>query len=150
MPRGEDLFHTGIVVDDLGRALDELIARTGHRFADPMTWSLQLRTPDGEQTVDLCATYSRGPGPLIEVIEAVPGTHWRAVSGSGLHHLGYWVDDIGGESAALTKAGVPLEAAGVGPDGQVLYAYHFNADGIRIELVDRMMKPFIDQWTSPE
>ena len=148
MPLGEDLFHTGIVVDDFDQTLAELTARAGHQFAEPMASSLHLRTPAGDLTVDLLVAYSRGPGPLLEVIKAVPGTHWQPVVGSGLHHLGYWVDDIDGESAALTAAGMPLEAAGLGPDDQVVYVYHYDEGGVRIELVDRKIKPFIDQWTS--
>jgi len=148
VPQGEDLYHTGIVVDDFDKALAQLAAQAGHRFAEPMKSSLRLRTPAGESTVDLLVTYSCGPGPLIEVIQAVPGTHWQPVAGSGLHHLGYWVDDIGAESAALIAAGMPLEAAGLGPDDQVVYAYHYDEHSVRIELVDRAMKPFIDAWIS--
>jgi catechol 2,3-dioxygenase-like lactoylglutathione lyase family enzyme len=148
MPRGEDLYHTGVVVDDFDQALAQLSARAGHQFAEPMASSLRLRTPAGELTVDLLVAYSRGPGPLVEVIKAVPGTHWQPVAGSGLHHLGYWVDDIDAESAALSAAGMPLEAAGLGPDGQIFYVYHYEEDGVRIELVDRKMKPFIDELTS--
>lgn len=148
MPRAQDLYHTGIVVDDFDPALDQLTASGGHRFAEPMNSSVRLRTPSGETTVDLLVTYSCGPGPLVEVIKAVPGTHWQAVTGSGLHHLGYWVDDIEAESAALSAAGIPLEAAGLGPDDQVMYVYHYNEGGVRIELVDRSIKPMMDQWTS--
>ena len=148
MLRGEDLYHTGIVVEDFDESLDRLASQAGHIFAEPMKYDVRLRTPSGETTVELLVTYSCGTGPLIEVIRAVPGTHWLPVAGSGLHHLGYWSDDIDGDSAALAAAGLPLEAAGLGPDDQVVYAYHYVQGGIRIELVDRAMKPVIDQWTS--
>lgn len=148
MLRGEDLYHTGIVVNDFKESLDRLEAQAGHRFAEPMKYDVRLRTPSGESTVELLVTYSCGTGPLIEVIRAVPGTHWQPVSGSGLHHLGYWSDDIEADSKDLAAAGLPLEAAGLGPDDQVVYAYHHGEGGIRIELVDRAMKPVIDQWTS--
>jgi catechol 2,3-dioxygenase-like lactoylglutathione lyase family enzyme len=144
--RGEDLYHTGIVVADLDQALDDLAARGGYRFAEPMTADLSIRTPAGQSTVAFRATYSCGPGPLVEVIQQVPGTHWTPVAGSGLHHLGYWVDDIEAESAALVASGVPLEAAGLAPDGRVMYSYHYGGEGIRYEIVDRMAKPFIDAW----
>jgi len=146
--RGEDLYHTGIVVDDFDESLSRLTVLAGHRFAEPMKTNVRLRTPEGESTVELRATYSCGTGPLIEVIQAVPGTHWQPVAGGGLHHLGYWADDIEAESAALSAAGLPLEAAGLGPDDQIVYVYHYGEGGIRIELVDRAVKPVIDQWTS--
>lgn len=148
MLRGEDLYHTGIVVDDFDEALCRLTAQVGHRFGEPRKTRLRLRTAAGESTVELLVTYSCGSPPLIEVIQAVPGTHWQPVAGSGLHHLGYWADDIKAESAALSAAGLPLEAAGLGPDDQIVYVYHYGEGGIRIELVDRAMKPVIDQWSS--
>lgn len=148
MPRGEDLYHTGIVVEDFDQALNQLGEYTGHQFTEPMESSVSLRTPTGELTAELLVAYSCGPGPLIEVIKSVPGTPWQSVAGSGLHHLGYWVDDIDAESAALTAAGLPMEAQGLGPDGQVLYVYHYNEGGVRVELVDRAIKSMMDQWTS--
>lgn len=148
--RGEDLYHTGLVVDDLDQSLEIIAARAGHRFARPLSTQARLRTPAGESTVPLRFTYSQGPGPLVELIQAVPGTHWQPVAGSGLHHLGYWADDVEAESAALADAGLPLEAAGLGPAGQVLWAYHYAHGAVRVELVARATKPFIDALVKGE
>ncbi|HVV29377.1 MAG TPA: VOC family protein, partial [Mycobacteriales bacterium] len=54
------------------------------------------------------------------------------------------VDDLAGESAALSASGIPREVCG-SVDGQepFAFAYHTGAHGIRIELVDRAL---IGDW----
>jgi len=76
----------------------------------------------------------------MEVIQAVAGTLWMPAAGSGIHHLGYWSDDVAADSAALEAQGYALEAA-----GQV-WAYHRSPAGPRIELVNRVVQPMLEQY----
>lgn len=146
--RSEDLYHTGIVVSDFDGALQEMQSIGGYRFAEEVRVDATVRTPAGETVLPLRATFSCAPGPLIELIEEVPGSHWTAAAGSGLHHMAYWVDDVEAESAALTAAGLPLEAAGLGHDGGLIWAYHSDGVRPRIEIVNRAAKPGLDAWTT--
>lgn len=147
MLRPEDQFHSGIVVSDLESAL-ERFSGLGYRFARVMERDATIRMAHGEVTVWLRVTYSLAPGPLLEVIEQAPGSPWMPVADGGIHHLGFWSDDVAAESAALDAAGIRLEAAGVGPDGGMPFVYHRDEGGLRIELVDRAIKPGIDAWTT--
>ena len=64
-----------------------------------------------------------------------------------VHHVGYWSDDIDGDIAALEKAGALLEGRGFWPDGRgPVWAYVTPANGSRIELVDKLAKPSMEQW----
>jgi hypothetical protein len=98
--------------------------------------------------VTLKFTYSCPPAPQVEIIREVPGTIYTPEPGSGIHHLGYWADDVTAASAALEAAGAPLEAAGPGPDGRLVWAYHRPEGGPRYELVDSMAKPMMEAWWS--
>lgn len=46
----------------------------------------------------------------VEIIQSVPGTLWKPVAGSGIHHLGYWSDDVAADSAELAADGVDVAA----------------------------------------
>lgn len=66
----------------------------------------------------------------------MPGTIF-AVSDRPLHHIGYWTDDLTGESAALEEQGMPL-VAGAEVGGSLFgMAFHRISTGLYIELVDR-------------
>jgi hypothetical protein len=68
---------------------------------------------------------------------------------SGIHHLGYWSDDVTADAAHLTARGYAAEATGVRPDGTAVWAYHRNASGPRIELVSRAIAAGLEQyWAS--
>jgi hypothetical protein len=144
----EDLFHQGIVVDDLEGTLAGLTALFGYEWCDEMGGPTKVTLPTGEAVVDLRFAYSRSV-PRLEIIRSVPGNPlWQPAAGSGIHHLGYWSDDVPGDSAALTKAGYDLEAAGTGPDGLPYWAYHRGPSGPRIELVSRAVQPGLERYWS--
>jgi hypothetical protein len=139
--RAEDQFHVGIVVDDLDGALLSLGSLFGYRWCDEVRVPNPVTTPAGESVVDLRFRYSMD-APRVEVIQAVPGTLWEPAAGSGIHHLGYWSDDLAGDTAALEARGCAMEAS-----GQV-WAYHRSPSGPRIELVDRAVQPMLEQYWS--
>ncbi|OHV35806.1 hypothetical protein CC117_19270 [Parafrankia colletiae] len=131
-----DLFHTGLVVEHLDEAMDELGRLGGYGWLPPIEHTVPVWTPDGETPVRLRMVYSRDE-PLLELIEQVPGTIWMPSPGNPIHHLGYFVDDITAASRALVDAGVPLDACGTGPIRPSGFAYHTTAAGLRIELAPR-------------
>ena len=138
--RAADQFHVGIVVDDLDAALDDLGPLLGHEWGTEVDVETPVRLPGGVTTVRFRFRYSRTT-PRLEVIQAQPGTPWEVAAGSGIHHLGFWSDDVAGDGATLERAGYALEAAGEGADGHRSWAYHRRPGRPRIELIDRAMEP---------
>ena len=149
--RASDQYHAGIVVDDFDASLVDLTALFGYEFASPLAVSTPVRLSEGEatteRTIDLRFTYSVSV-PRIELIQSIPGTLWTPAAGSGIHHLGYWSDDLPSDSSLLQERGYALEAAGARDDGTAIWAYHRGAVGPRIELVSRELLPFMEQWWS--
>jgi Glyoxalase/Bleomycin resistance protein/Dioxygenase superfamily len=150
--RASDQYHAGIVVDDFDASLADLTALFGYEFASSLEVSTPVRLSEGERTtersIDLRFTYSVSV-PRIELIQSIPGTLWTPVAGSGIHHLGYWSDDLTSDSSLLQERGYALEAAGARDDGTAIWAYHRGAVGPRIELVSRELLPLMEQWWSP-
>lgn len=140
--RAADQFHIGIVVDDFDATLDELTQLFGYEWGDEIHFPTNVVFPDGERTVDFRLRYSRDT-PHVEIVESRPGTLWVPVV--GIHHVGYWSDDMDADAATLEAAGYAMEARGVNPDGTASFAYHRNPVGPRIELVNRALQPLLEQ-----
>jgi Glyoxalase/Bleomycin resistance protein/Dioxygenase superfamily len=140
--RAADQFHTGIVVDDLDAALEQLSALFGYRWCEEIRVEQPVRLPTGDSTVEFRFRYSRD-SPRLEVIQHQPGTLWIPAAGSGIHHLGFWSDDVAADGDALERAGYAFEAAGRGQDGKPSWAYHRSPEGPRIELVNRSLEPLL-------
>jgi hypothetical protein len=85
--------------------------------------------------------YSIGD-PCLELIEEVAGTVWVRNEHSNLHHIGFWSDDLVGDSRSLTGIGCPLQLCGrARTSAPASFAYHRDDQlGVRIELVDAAMR----------
>ena len=143
-----DQFHIGIVVDDLDAALEELGGLFGYEWCPVFAIETPVVLPEGEIMVDLRFAYSRSE-PRVELIKAMPGTPWVPAQDSGIHHAGYWSDDVAVDGRKLDAAGYAEEARGALPDGTPIWAYHRNSRGLRIELVSRQLQAGLEQyWAS--
>jgi hypothetical protein len=139
-----DLFHTGIVVDDLSAAQEEFGRLLG------VTWlegggKVRMVTGEGEsRVVTKYAVSAEGPHH-VELVQSVPGTLYEANGSHRAHHVGYWVDDVQDVSAALVRAGLSkVVLISIGrEDRPPISAYHEAGDGFYIELVARSMKPLL-------
>ena len=100
----QGFYHFGMVVQDFDQALDELGSNLGLVWASVQQRTFEMRQPNGFVKADFRVTYSITGPPHFEVIEPTPGTIW-AYAGGGVHHLGYWSDDLVADSARLTAAG---------------------------------------------
>lgn len=135
-------YHVGIIVPDLESAMAEYTAAFGHQWSTIRDRSRPVTTPEGTRDVRLRVVFSvEGPAHL-ELIEEAPGTPWEGPV--GLHHLGYWADDVSAESARLSEQGLPLvltidlDEAG----GPLRVAYHRSPSGPSyLELVAASVKP---------
>ena len=100
------LFHTGIRVADLDKAMAELGPSLGVRWAQPREGEQPVWTPEGgAQQIPLRFTYSVEGPQHLELLEGAPGSIWEADGSPGVHHVGVWVDDIVEETGRLLDAG---------------------------------------------
>jgi catechol 2,3-dioxygenase-like lactoylglutathione lyase family enzyme len=146
-----DLYHTGVVVADLDASASEFEDLLGVRWASPKTETLRLWTPDGVITAQFRYTYSRSKrdAPLIELIEAGPGTPWWPGEGvrARLHHLGFWADPLSDTTARLEASGAQVEVAARDREGRpTVFVYQKLVHGPLVELVDGRLRPDVQRW----
>jgi hypothetical protein len=144
-----DQYHAGIVVDDPVATMAQLTDLLGYEWADQIGGPITVSLPDGDRQVEMRTWYSKTM-PRLEVVQSHPGTVWTRAD-SGLHHLGYWVDDVPATIAELVGRGYTFEAAGKLPDGQPYWAYlqppaGSGAAGPRLEIVSRALQPMMERY----
>jgi hypothetical protein len=144
----EALYHAGIVVEDFDATLAWFTTIAGYRWCQEYAGDVSVVTPEGEITVPMRLSYSMNE-PRLEILQAVPGTLWMPAD-SGVHHLGYWSDDVDADLATLTATGLTVEARAPLPDGSSLWAYCKAASGPRVELVSRVIEPALSQMFATE
>lgn len=142
--RADNLYHTGIVTDDFDATLAWFTKTADYRWCEPYAGEQVVVTPGGEITVPMRITYSMTE-PRLEILQSAPGTLW-VPSDSGVHHLGYWSDDVAADVAALEAGGLSVEVQAPLPDGSLLWAYCKAPRGPRIELVSRVIQPVLTEW----
>lgn len=142
--KAEDLYHCGLVVDDFDAEMAFLTVVAGHRWTQDFEVDQTVEIDDEIHVVPLRLAFSLTE-PRLELVQAVPNTLW-APSNSGLHHLGYWSDDIDGDIAALRERHFVVEGRGLTPEGETLWAYCKGPIGPRIELVNRVMQPVMESF----
>lgn len=142
-----NLFHHGIVVDDLEAAIAVAAREFGLTFSAPWPTDQRIRTAQGEQTVPMNMSYSCEEGVRVELIQAVPGTLWQVVEGPAtIHHLGYWTDDLAADGDRLAAAGLELAFENVPDEGQDPTFRYYRSDlGYYIELVHTSLRPILEQ-----
>lgn len=141
--RHEDLFHTGIVVDDLESAKKELGDQLGVRWFEGGA-DVRLITDEGTHTVTTSYVLSQEGPHHVELGQSIPGTLWTATAPGHAHHLGYWVDDVTTASDELVLLGSPRVAAVSLKDGvPPMCAYHRTANGLYVEVVSRALQPVL-------
>ena len=81
--KAENLYHTGIVVDDLDATMEWFSTVAGYIWTDVVEVEQVAQTPAGEVTIPMRMVYS-GADPRLELLQTVPGTIWTpANSGAG-------------------------------------------------------------------
>jgi hypothetical protein len=66
--------------------------------------------------VECHVVFSLGGPFAVEAWQAIPGTPLDMPEGGGVHHIGYWVDDLASEAKRLDALGYPRYAtAGTTP-----------------------------------
>lgn len=129
--KAENLYHTGMVVDDLDATMVWFTEVASYTWTDVVTVDRQAVTPDGEITIPVKMVYS-GADPRLELLQTVAGTVWTPAD-SGVHHIGYWSDDVESDLATLESNGLTYEVKSYNPDGSgtLLCAYAKGPTGPR-------------------
>jgi hypothetical protein len=147
--KAEDQFHFGIVVADFEKTMAELSDLLGYEWSAVAGGPTAVMLATGEAVPDLRCAFSL-TSPRLEIVQQVPGTFWEPVPDGGIHHIGYWSDDVAADSAALVSRGWVNEATRTGPDGAPFFTFHRSPIGLRIELVSRIAQPGLEQlWAGP-
>ncbi|MDF3142823.1 MULTISPECIES: VOC family protein [unclassified Streptomyces] len=144
MLRPEDQFHVGIVAEDFEATQAQLSSLFGFEWTQAMGAATEVELPTGAAVIDFACVYSR-TSPRVEIVRKVPGTLWEPTPGSGIHHFGYWSDDVSADTAELERHGWVIEATRKGPDGALFFAFLRSARGFRVELVDRKARPSLER-----
>jgi hypothetical protein len=142
-----DIYHFGIVVEDIEAAMRDL----GERLE--LTWApLQRRrqtvcTGDAQKASEQIAfTYSVQGTPHLELIESEERRFWVPGPAGQLHHLGVFADDVPAESARLAAEGSPLQFGGGDGPKPAGFAYHLLAGGLRLEIVEEGRRAQFAAW----
>ena len=140
------MHHIGIVVSDLDGAMNELGSQLALTWAPIRHGERTVRHLGRLVTTDLRLTYSIEGPPHVELIGEARGTPWEP-TGGGIHHAGFWVQDLRGTGLELARAGMTLEATYDAEDGGVLgFAYFIDANGCRVEILDDSRRQSFDEW----
>ncbi len=144
------MFHVGLLVDDLDAAMDEIGESAGVTWATPRDWPMDVWLPDhGPISMDIRLTFSRQAqgGVRLEIIQGSPGTPVDPAQGTGVHHLGYFVEDPGAETERLLANGGTLVMSAAPPDeGYGRFTYVRTASGMLVEPVALSSRERFEAW----
>jgi hypothetical protein len=74
---------------------------------------------------------------------------WEPAS-SGIHHVGFWSDDVAADTAELAGGGYVLEASRPGADGKPFFTFQRSTTGFRVELVSTAARAGLERcWATP-
>jgi glyoxalase/bleomycin resistance protein/dioxygenase superfamily protein len=128
-----DFFHVGVVVENIDAAMGEFGSASGVSWRSLVGGLRMLWTPEGERLYTPTAVYTQEGPPFLELIQTVPETIWDR---PGLHHMGFWSDDIEAGARGLEELGMERVSAVFTPDHDLLLAtYHRTPSGSYLELI---------------
>jgi catechol 2,3-dioxygenase-like lactoylglutathione lyase family enzyme len=146
-----------VVVRDLDAAMERYAAQLGigpwnvYTYGPHRMHTMTFRGRDQPYVMKLAlAQVGTTQYELIEPVEG-PTTYHEYLDqrGEGLHHVGYYVDDIDTEIARMAALGYPLlqSGRGFGVDGDGAYAYFDSEAGLGC-IVEAILLP--RQMPEPE
>lgn len=138
----QDFFEYCLIVPDMEEAIRQLHDALGYTFSPILEGVIPTRDAEGGDLLPVYRMAVSIESPEIELIETLPGTPFVPPAGTGLHHVGYYVDDLASESERMTSLGLPFVRGGFHEDTfPHMWAYHRMPDGTLLELVDRATRP---------
>ena len=130
------IWHIGIAVPELEQGKKELTEIFGLRWRPTRVRNLTLTDAAGRPgAVECHVTFSVGGPFAVEVWQAIAGTPLDMPEAGGVHHIGYWVDDLAAEAQRLDALGYPRYATvgttpllNRGPAGTVVELCDLHSD----------------------
>ena len=144
----QQFFHVGIRVADLEAGMTELGVSSGVTWASVQDRAMTVWVPgDGTVTIQLALTYSV-EGPVhLELMSGPVGSIWDGSEQPGIHHFGYWADDVAAETERLMAQDWTLELAASPPDeGYGRFTYLRSPSGVLVEPVSTASKTRFERW----
>jgi hypothetical protein len=148
---GPRLFHTGVNVSDLERAMDQMTEAFGTQWSEPARFRSDVWTREGTRERESVVSFSIGTDHHIELIQGIDDASWyTAIGGPKINHTGYWVDDLASEISRLERAGFLLQlGGGSNPEAPRGFAYLYNPlGGSYVELVDTAISGNVEAMLS--
>ncbi len=151
--------QVAVVVRDLDRAMERYVNDLGigpwtvYTFSPDWIQAMTFRGQEQGYTMKL-ALAQLGP-VMYELIEPVEGPtsyhEFLEERGEGLHHLGYFVEDIDAEIARMGLKGFTLlqSGRGFGKDGTGAYAY-FDTEHAFGNIIEAIELPAGGELADPE
>jgi hypothetical protein len=143
-------FHIGVIVPDLGRAIDDFSRILGLTFTEPALVKVpEFVDPDPHEHLVHVAFSEDGP-PYYELIEASGDGIFSAREQGKILYLGMWETDMETRIKTLEANGIGLAAQlKTGPD-DTPFCIITEPDvlGIRLEYVDVNEQQSIETWVS--
>jgi methylmalonyl-CoA/ethylmalonyl-CoA epimerase len=149
--------QVAVVVRDLDATMERYSSQLGigpwnvYTYGPHRLHTMSFRGSDQPYVMKLAlAQVGATQYELIEPLEEPTTYHeFLEARGEGLHHLGYYVDDIDAEIARMATLGYPLlqSGHGFGVDGDGAYAYFDSEAGLGC-IVEAIMRP--RQMPEPE
>ena len=150
--------QVAVVVRDLDRAMEHYTNDLGigpwavHTFSPDWIRGMTFRGKEQGYTMKL-ALAQLGP-VMYELIEPVEGPNsyeeFLDEHGEGLHHLGYFVDDIDAEISNMESKGYPLLQSGRPGDGGYAYFETERDFGCILEAIQMPSEMPAPERTYPE
>ena len=142
------LYHTGIRVPDLDKAMTEMGDALGVTWAAVQEREQGLWMPStGAITVPLRFVYSCEGPQHLELLEGTPCSVWDGSVDPGVHHVGVWCSDVAAETQRLIDGGWTLVAGQAAPaDGFGAFTYVAPPSGVIVELVWDVLEPMFERW----
>ena len=135
-------YHFGILVEDLGEAIERFSDLFGLTFIGPRTFRINRLADPDEHSLDVQAAYSHQGPPHLELIQAA-GDGLYSATRLGFHHVGLWDPAIDANRETYLRAkALRSDARVITPAGGTLawFSHPSSACGIRFEFVDESMK----------
>jgi hypothetical protein len=143
------LFHTGMAVDDLDKAMADMSGAFGYHSAEPFVSQRRLRCPDRIRSRTWRLTSSIEGPHHVELFQQLDDSALRNLAGGPtVHHLGFEVANVPSEVARLAAIGFREELTDTGIDGaeggnSFVYNHH---GGLWFELISSSRRAQIDEW----
>lgn len=146
-------FHIGILVNDLGEAMERFGDIFKVTWADPAVAEARFwEEGKGYRALTLDVVYSQQGPPYLELLQAQGDGLYGDHHGEGLHHIGVWAADCEGRSAELEAQGMSPVATQFTPEGNIIVSYFNPADlhGVVFEIVDEGRREMMESWIAGE